>query len=244
MVRDPAPPPPPDPLLAPQPASAAAISASAAPAYANRRRRADSFAASQKLSIASIAATTVTTTNGVLGGRGSAKNPGGSADSAIVNWAMQLAPAEFVAPAGVQVTAAPRFALPFLNCTVPVGPCDESLGESTLAVIVTLAPAWIVLGLAVTVVAVATCVLHAFKRLLTLTEPRPVAKSYPTLAPNAGVPDDAKIPKPPILVLLQFALAPAHGTELLPSVTSLKMQLELEPPLVPDDELHLVNDSP
>jgi hypothetical protein len=55
--------------------------------------------------------------------------------------AVQEAPALLVAPAGVQVAAAaPRFELPFINCTVPVGPCAELLFDETTAVSVTVPP--------------------------------------------------------------------------------------------------------
>ena len=41
---------------------------------------------------------------------------------------------------GVQVAAAPRFAPPFRNCTVPVGPCAELLVVLIFAVSVMLPP--------------------------------------------------------------------------------------------------------
>ena len=49
-------------------------------------------------------------------------------------------------------------------------------------------------------------------------------------------------PNPPLLVLLQFAEPPVHGTEILPFVMSLKTQVVLlELPLVPPLELQLEN---
>ena len=52
----------------------------------------------------------------------------------VVSVAVQDAPAFIVAPAGVQLTGAPRFVVPFLNCTVPVGPWLELLCDVTTAV--------------------------------------------------------------------------------------------------------------
>src|SRR5262245_2020795 len=125
MLRDeppPPPPPPPELLLPLHPASViSAIRANAVPANAKRLRREASFTASKKLMNANATASSVTITNGVLRGRGSTK-PGGNAESVVVSCAVQnantgVAPLKS-APVGVQVTGAPRLAVPFLNCTV------------------------------------------------------------------------------------------------------------------------------
>src|SRR5215467_1674163 len=129
------------------------------------------FAASRKLNIADIAASTVTITSGMLyGRRGSTKNPGGNRESAVVIWAVQSAPTGVeplrLAPVGVQVTAAPRFVLPFLNCTVPVGPWTELLCEFTVAVSVTFPPDATLLRFDVTASVVAACVMVTARVLL------------------------------------------------------------------------------
>src|SRR5689334_8482900 len=94
--------------------------------------------------MASQPAKSVTITNGVLRGRGLTKNPGGNAESVVVSCAVHSAPTLVdplkSAAVGVQVTAVPKFVLPFLNCTVPVGPCAELLCEFTFAVSVMLPP--------------------------------------------------------------------------------------------------------
>ena len=153
----------PPPLLElppPQPAiAAAAIRKNARPAYAYGFRLVASFAASTRLSIANTAASHARKTNGVLRGRIS-MIPGGSEETAVVKVAVQEAPALLVAPAGVQVAAAaPRFELPFINCTVPVGPWVELLLDETTAVNVTLPPEVILLMLGVTPVVVVACVM-------------------------------------------------------------------------------------
>src|SRR5262245_49529215 len=122
------------------------------------------------LKIAEIAARTVTITSGVLRGRGSMKNPGGSAESAVVSCAVQsaptgVAPLEF-APVGVQFTAVPRFVLPFLNCTVPEGPWAEWLCEFTVAVRVTLPPDATLLTFELTSIVVEACVMVTDRVLL------------------------------------------------------------------------------
>ena len=81
---------------------------------------------------------------------------------------------------------------------------------------------------------------HLLIKLPTFIEPSPVAKSYPAPAANDGVVPEANTPNPPLLVLLQFVEPPAHGTELLPLVMSLKTQVVfVELPLVPSLELQL-----
>lgn len=72
---------------------------------------------------------------------------------------------------------------------------------------------------------------HCVARLATLTEPRPVAKSYPVAVVHAGVVAEAGLTRTPFVLavlLLQFGEFPAHGTELLPFVTSLNAQVEPE----------------
>src|SRR6267154_1991608 len=82
---------------------------------------------------------------------------------------------------------------------------------------------------------------HWVARLVTFTEPRPVARSYPGSAPlpaavvHAGVVAKAGATRTPLVLaalLLQFGEFPAHGTELLPFVTSLNAQVEPEGPSV------------
>ena len=120
--------------------------------------------------MANIAAVSVTTTNGVLRGRGSTKNPGGSADNVVVNCAVQSAPTVVAplksAPFGVHVAATPKFVVPFLNCTVPVGPWPELLCEFTVAVSVMLPPDTTLVTFGVTATEVAACVIVTDKVLL------------------------------------------------------------------------------
>jgi hypothetical protein len=73
------------------------------------------------------------------------------------------------AAAGVHVTAAPRLLVPFLNCTVPVGPAPL-LVVFTLAVNVTLPPDVILATLEVTAVVVVACVIVTATVLLVLLE--------------------------------------------------------------------------
>ena len=97
--------------------------------------------------------------------------PGGSEEIAVVKVAVQEAPALLVAPAGVQVAAAaPSFELPFINCTVPVGPWVELLLDETTAVNVTLPPEVILLMLGVTPVVVVACVMVTESVLLPACE--------------------------------------------------------------------------
>src|SRR4030095_6166211 len=120
--------------------------------------------------IANAAPSSVTSTTGVLRGRGSMNNPGGRADSVVVNLAVQKAltggaPVK-CAPVGVQVTAAPRFVLPLLNWTVPVGPCAELLCVFTVAVSVMLPPETTLVTFGVTFVVVAAWVIVTERVLL------------------------------------------------------------------------------
>ena len=71
---------------------------------------------------------------------------GGNAEIVVESVAVHEAPADEVAPFGVQVTAAPRFVLPFENCTVPDGPTAELLPEEIVAVSVTAPPATMLSG--------------------------------------------------------------------------------------------------
>lgn len=70
-----------------------------------------------------------------------------------------------------------------------------------------------------------TAVPHAVAKFATFTVPRPVAKSYPDVVLKAGVLVVPTVvnstPFDPLVVLLQLGEFPAHGTELLPFVTSL-----------------------
>jgi len=86
----------------------------------------------------------------------------------IVSIAVQDAPAPVLrlAPAGVHVTAPDSEVDPFLNCTVPVGPCTLLLFEETVAVNVTLPPATIEPALAVTTVDVTAGVIISISVLL------------------------------------------------------------------------------
>src|ERR1700733_457468 len=69
---------------------------------------------------------------------------------------------------------------------------------------------------------------HLFTTFCTLSEPSPVARSYPAVVVYAGVVGVAaatSTPGVPATLPLQFVLAPAQGTSLLPLVTSLKLQV-------------------
>lgn len=81
-------------------------------------------------------------------------------DSAVVSVAVQNAApvVEAVPDVGEQVIALPRLLDPFLNCTVPVGPAPL-LVVFTFAVSVTLPPDATLVGLGVTTVVVAACVI-------------------------------------------------------------------------------------
>src|ERR1700687_2344830 len=64
---------------------------------------------------------------------------------------------------------------------------------------------------------------HWVARLVTFTEPSPVAKSYPVAVVHAGVVGEAvltRTPLVPAVVLLQFVEFTAQGTELFPLVIS------------------------
>src|SRR6266699_1003753 len=64
---------------------------------------------------------------------------------------------------------------------------------------------------------------HWVAKLVTFTEPSPVAKSYPVADVHAGVVGEAvltRTPLVPAVLLLQFVEFAAHGTELFPLVIS------------------------
>src|SRR5882762_7402139 len=64
---------------------------------------------------------------------------------------------------------------------------------------------------------------HWLAKLVTFTEPSPVARSYPVAVVHAGIVGEAvltRTPLVPAVVLLQFGELAAQGTELLPFVTS------------------------
>jgi hypothetical protein len=69
-----------------------------------------------------------------------------------------------------------------------------------------------------------TAVPQAVARFATFTVPSPVARSYPVPAVNAGVfvapLTVTSTPFVPAVVLLQPDVAPVHGTEMFPFVTS------------------------
>jgi hypothetical protein len=94
-----------------------------------------------------------------LGVRGCGDPPGGaSSDSAIVKVAVHDPGVVLVPAVGAHVAAVPRAAVPFMNCTVLVGPAPPLVLPATLAVSVTLPPEAIDVGLEVTVVVVACAV--------------------------------------------------------------------------------------
>ena len=67
---------------------------------------------------------------------------------------------------------------------------------------------------------------QALTRLVTLTDPRPVARSYPEAAKCASVlpPVFVVITPTPEPVLLQSVLPPVQATEIFPFVMSMKTQ--------------------
>ena len=96
--------------------------------------------------------------------------PGGNAESVVFSVAVQDAPALLVAPVALQVAAVPRLELPFINCTVPVGPCVELLLDETVAVSVTVPPDAMLVTLEVVAVVVVACVMVTDSALLLACE--------------------------------------------------------------------------
>ena len=95
---------------------------------------------------------------------------GGNAESAVVSVAVQDAPTLLVAPVALQVAAVPRLELPFINCTVPVGPCVELLPDETVAVSVTVPPDAMLVTLEVAAVVVVACEMVTDSALLLACE--------------------------------------------------------------------------
>src|ERR1700719_3795480 len=109
-----------------------------------------------------------------------------------------------------------------INETCPVG---VPPAEATCTAKPAFAPCAIVpLGEALMVVveAVKPTPPQAAARLAMLTVPRPLAKSYPEAAVQAGTPALANTPYwlAAVLVLLQFGEPPWQATEILPVTTS------------------------
>ena len=96
--------------------------------------------------------------------RGCAK--GINSDNAVLSVALQEAPADTVALAGAHVTVPPNFAVPFINCTVPLGPALLLLLDETVAVKVTLPPDATLAGLDTTADVVVALVIVTASALL------------------------------------------------------------------------------
>ena len=95
---------------------------------------------------------------------------GTNCESAVVSVALQEAPADDVALAEVQLTGEPSVAVPFINCTVPLGPALLLLLEETVAVSVTLPPDVMLVGLDVSAAVVLAFVIVTASVLLLLLE--------------------------------------------------------------------------
>jgi len=89
-----------------------------------------------------------------------------SSDNAVVNVALQEAPAAADAPAGAHVTVPPKLVVPFINCTVPLGPALLLLLDETVAVKVTLPPDATLAGLDTTADVVVALVIVTASSLL------------------------------------------------------------------------------
>jgi hypothetical protein len=100
--------------------------------------------------------------SGKAGSRGGVRGSlnGTNCERAVVNVALQNAAPELdaVAAVGVHVAAEPKLLVPFLNCTVPVGPAPL-LEVEIVAVSVTLPPATTLVGLLATAPVVAALVI-------------------------------------------------------------------------------------
>ena len=107
-------------------------------------------------------------TNVLIGTRGNWNGAecGVTKDSAVDKVAVQSAPAVAVEPTGLQVTGVESVAAPFLNCTVPVGPCELLLRDETVAVRVTMPPVVTMVGEEATVVVVVAWVIVTATALL------------------------------------------------------------------------------
>jgi hypothetical protein len=75
--------------------------------------------------------------------------------SVVIRVAVHVPGVEAVPAAGMQVAAVPSAVVPFMNCTVPVGPATLLVVPVTFAVKVTLPPDAIDVALGVTTVVVA-----------------------------------------------------------------------------------------
>ena len=93
-----------------------------------------------------------------------------NSDKAVVSVALQEALADAVAPVGAHVTALPNVAVPFMNCTVPLGPALLLLLDDTVAVMVTLPPDARLVGLDTTAVVVVAFVIVTASVLLVALE--------------------------------------------------------------------------
>jgi hypothetical protein len=88
----------------------------------------------------------------------------------VVSVALQEAFVDPAAPADVHVIAPPSAVVPFINCTVPLGPTLLLLLEETLAVSVTLPPDATVARLDVTALVVVAFVIVTASALLLALE--------------------------------------------------------------------------
>jgi hypothetical protein len=91
-------------------------------------------------------------------------------DNAVVSVALQDAPVVPTAPADAHVMALPSAVVPFMNCTVPLGPTLLLLPDEIVAVRVTLAPDAMLAGLDVTAVVVVAFVMVTDSVLLLALE--------------------------------------------------------------------------
>ena len=122
------------------------------------------------------------------------------------------------------------------NETSPVGVPDVEVTVATAAtdvpcVIVTVEVPPLIVRAVPVVWKLPTARGHCVFRLVTFTEPNPVAKSYPVAVVQAGVVVAAgltRTPVVPVVLLLQFVEFATQGTELFPLVTSLNAHMEPE----------------
>jgi hypothetical protein len=80
---------------------------------------------------------------------------GGVSASVVIRVAVHVPGVEAVPAVGMQVAAVPNAVVPFMNCTVPVGPAPLLVVPVTFAVKVTVPPDAIDVALGVTTVVVA-----------------------------------------------------------------------------------------